>query len=57
MGAWWAAPRYSFSSDTLPPLTLVDLVVLGHALRIEQAGTEQNFVIAVWSSEIDLPEF
>jgi hypothetical protein len=54
---WWAAPRCIFSSDTLPPLTLFRMVVLSHALRIEQAGSEQNFVLAVCASEIDLPEF
>ena len=66
------APFYNFSIETLPPLTLFDLVVLRHALRVEvlvdavvlrhalrigQAGSEQNFVLAVWSSGIDLPEF
>jgi hypothetical protein len=34
--AWWAAPRYSFSSDTLPPLTLFSMVVLRHVLRVER---------------------
>ena len=51
------APFYNFSIETLPPLTLGDVVVLSHALRIEQAGTEQNFVFAVCSSVSDLPEF
>jgi hypothetical protein len=29
------APFYNFSIETLPPLTLFDLVVLSHALRVE----------------------
>jgi hypothetical protein len=51
------APFYNFSIDTIPPLTLVDLVVLSHALRMGQAWSEQNFVIVARASEIDLPEF
>jgi hypothetical protein len=53
------APRafLQFFHRDVPPLTLVDAVVLRHALRMGQAGSEQNFVLVVCSSEIDLPEF
>jgi hypothetical protein len=51
------APFSDFSIDTLPPLTLVDLVCLSHVRRRGHAGSEQNFVLALFASESDLPEF
>ena len=42
---------------SLPPLTLVDVVVLRRVRRKGQAGSEQNFVCVLRASKSDLPEF
>ncbi len=52
------APRafLQFSHRDVPPLTLVDVVVEGTRCGA-QAGSEQNFGLALRASQSNLPEF